>query len=243
MSQCLTRPSVELKLIRDFELLCGGDPVTLTPATRRLVAFLALQSKPVLRTRASAQLWPDADPHHAAASLRSALWRLPARDIVGTSGTHVWLDPGVEVDLDRILASALTVLNSTPPDERVLALAHELIDIGDDLLTGWLDEWVVVERERFRQLRLQAMDRISEELVDCGRCCDALQVALAATTAEPLRESAHRVLMRVHLRQGNVAEAIRQYRKYAELLRVELDGRPSQVMRDLLAPFVRRALA
>ncbi len=243
MSQCPNRPSVELKLIPDFELRCGGDLVTLTPATRRLVAFLALHARPVLRARASAELWLDVDPRHAAASLRSALWRLPARDIVGSSSSHVWLDPGVEVDLRRISQGTLLVLNSTPSEETLLALAHELIDVGDDVLTGWPDDWVDVERERFRQLRLQAMDRISEELVGCGRCLDALQVALAASSAEPLRESSHRVVMKVHLRQGNVSEAIREYRKYAELLRVELDGRPSQIMNDLLAPFVRRALA
>ena len=33
-------------------------------------------------------------------------------------------------------------------------------------------------------------------------------------------------------------EAIRQYRLYAELLRAELNGRPSPVIRNLLAPFV-----
>ena len=64
-------------------------------------------------------------------------------------------------------------------------------------------------------------------------------MGLAATSTEPLRESAHRLLVRVHLKQGNVAEAIRQYRLYAELLREELNGRPSPVVRDLLAPFLR----
>ena len=65
------------------------------------------------------------------------------------------------------------------------------------------------------------------------RFCDALQVGLAAVRAEPLRESAHRLLVRVHLREGNVAEAIRQYRSYADLLRRELHATPSPVIQRL----------
>ena len=48
-----------------------------------------------------------------------------------------------------------------------------------------------------------------------------------AASSEPLRESAHRLMARVHLRQGNIADAIRQYQTYAMLLNRELDGTPS----------------
>ncbi|HEY3547443.1 MAG TPA: BTAD domain-containing putative transcriptional regulator [Propionicimonas sp.] len=234
---------VELNLIGGFELCRNGKPVTLAPSSQRLVAFLALQSRPVPRAHASATLWPDVDPRHASASLRSALWRLSPLEIVRSSSTHAWLNPCVRADLNHLMQRSLHVLTAQPSSDMLLTLAQDLIDLGDDLLSEWDDEWVVGERERLRQIRLQAMDRIGEELIDSGRCYDALQVALAATRAEPLRESAHRVLVRVHLRQGNVAEAVREYRRYAELLREELGGRPSQIMRDLLAPFLRPAPA
>jgi DNA-binding SARP family transcriptional activator len=71
------------------------------------------------------------------------------------------------------------------------------------------------------------MDRIGQRLIETGRCYDELQVGLGATSTEPLRESAHRLLVRVHLMQGNVAEAIRQYRLCVELLSDEMNGRPS----------------
>ena len=234
---------VELSLIRDFEVRCEGESITVPPASQRLVSFLAFQPRPVRRAYISGTLWVDADEHHASASLRSALWRLHPLDIVCASNTHLWLNPRVEVDLRRVIGQAMDVLRRTPSDEALIAAARDLIDVGDDILMGWYDDWVIVERERFRQLRLQAMDRIGERMIETGRWYDALQVGLAATSTEPLRESAHRLLVRVHLKQGNVAEAIRQYRLYAELLRDEMNGRPSQVIRDLLAPFVRGAPA
>ena len=111
---------------------------------------------------------------------------------------------------------------------------------GCPAMRSFCDDWVIIERERFRQLRLHAMDVIGARLVASGLCYDALRVGLAATGTDPLRESAHR-LVRVHLIQGNVAEAIREYQRYAQPLRTELDGRPSQAMRELLAPYVRAA--
>lgn len=235
--------SAELSLIRDFELCCEGEPVALAPGAQKLLAFLALQSKPVRRAYVSGTLWFDSDEQHAGASLRSALWRLNPLQLVRASNTHLSLNPCVEVDLHRVIERALDVLRSSPPESTLLATAQELITVGDDLLVGWYDDWVSVERERFRQIRLHAMDRIGERLIETGRWCDALQIGLAATSTEPLRESAQRLLVRVHLLQGNIAEAIRQYRSYAELLHTELNGRPSQGIQDLLQPFVGGATA
>lgn len=237
-----SRPT-ELSLIRDFEVCCDGEPVVIAPASQKLLAFLALQAKPVRRAYVSGTLWFDSDDQHAGASLRSALWRLHPLGLVCASNTHLSLNPHVEVDLHRVLERALDVLRSSPSEATLLATAQELITVGDDLLVGWYDDWVTVERERFRQIRLHAMDRIGERLIETGRWYDALQIGLAATSTEPLRESAQRLLVRVHLLQGNIAEAIRQYRSYADLLRVELNGRPSQSIRDLLEPFVGAATA
>jgi DNA-binding SARP family transcriptional activator len=233
---------VVLSLIGGFELTAGGVPVGLAPAAQHLVGYLALQHRPAARARISEVLWADVDPRHAGASLRSALWRLAPLCVVRCSVTHAWLDPRVEVDVVRLERAAATPPTAAQSAEGLVALSRDLIEAGDELLPGWEDEWVLLERERCRQLRLQALDRVGGELVDSGRSDEALRVALAATAAEPLRESARRVLLRAHLSQGNIAEAVREYRRFAALLDDELGARPSTVMRDLLAPFVRCAV-
>jgi DNA-binding SARP family transcriptional activator len=107
--------------------------------------------------------------------------------------------------------------------------------LTEDLLPDWYDEWVVVARERFRQLRLHALEALSQRLTAAGRIPQAIEAGLAAVAAEPLRESAHRTVICAHLSEGNPAEAIAQYRKYRRLLRTELGIEPSRRMEELMA--------
>jgi DNA-binding SARP family transcriptional activator len=234
--------ALTLSLIHDFELWWGGQPVRMSPSSQRLVGFVALHERPVRRAKASGQLWLDSTDDRASASLRSALWRTPAPGgvpVLAASNTHLWLDPRVEVDFRAVTARAQALLDDASPSAEVVDVARELCCLNDDLLPGWDDDWVIMERERFHHLRLQALDRMGERLRALGRTGDALQVGLAAVHAEPLRETAHRLVIRVHLDQGNVAEAIRQYRAYERLLAQELGAVPSSVVRTLIEPYLR----
>ena len=62
----------------------------------------------------------------------------------------------------------------------------------------------------------------------------AVQAGLAAVAGEPLRESAHRILIEAYLAEGNVAEAIRQYASYRHTLYDELGVEPSPAMSSLM---------
>ena len=82
-------------------------------------------------------------------------------------------------------------------------------------------------RERLRQLRLHALEAAAAQLSALGSYGLALDAALTALRADPLRESAHRAVIRVHLAEGNVAEARRAFRQCRLLLRRELHVEPS----------------
>ena len=73
----------------------------------------------------------------------------------------------------------------------------------------------------------------AERLTAARRFGPALEAALAAVAGEPLRESAHRVLIKAHLAEGNVSEAIRQYHFYRTLL--QRPALPRPVPRDGVA--------
>ncbi len=238
---CPSHPEIELSLIRDFEVRFDGVALHIPPNSQRLVCFLAFQERPVRRSYVSGTLWSNTKESRANASLRSALWRLPTLQsgvLVCASSKHVWLGSEVLIDLREVMTRALAVLDAGPSEADLGNVARELIDFGDDILLGWYDDWVVMERERFRQIRLHALDRIGELLLGAGRHFDALQVGLACVRAEPLRESAQRLLVRVHLEEGNIAEAIWQYRAYAALLQRELRSQPSPVMQRLIEPYL-----
>jgi DNA-binding SARP family transcriptional activator len=242
----LGRGALRLNLIRDFEVSCGDELVEMSPNSQRLLSFVALHDRPIRRAQVRATLWMDSSDDRANASLRSALWRVPVphgRPLLHASPTHLWLDPDVDVDFRSIIARARSML-ADPAAEHdppaALDVARELSAFGDDLLPDWYDDWVIMERERFHHLRLQALDALGERLAELGRLADALLVGLAAVQAEPLRESAHRLVIRIHLRQGNVADAVRQFRGYERLLLTELRAQPTAQIRELVAPCLGR---
>lgn len=234
---------LSLNLIHDFELWYGDELVQMSPSSQRLVSFVALHDRPVRRAKVSGILWLDSSENRASASLRSALWRVPAPEgvqVLAASSTHLWLNPRIEVDFRAVNARARALLDGAINDVAVVDVARELCSLGDDLLPGWYDDWVIMERERFHQLRLQALDQLGEQLLAFGRLGDALQVGLAAVQAEPLRETAHRLVIRVHLEQGNVAEAIRRYKIYEHTLSSEVGAIPSPVIKALIDCYLIR---
>jgi DNA-binding SARP family transcriptional activator len=233
-------PVVTLALVPDFELRYDDVPVAVPATSRRLLGLLALSGAPVPRALVGATLWPEADERHAAASLRSALWRIPVvpgPPLVGTRGCGLGLGEHVVVDLHELLRDTQAILATRTPPARLLGSAAALRLLGHDLLTGWYDDWVVDERQRFRQLRLYSLDVIGHALLEQHRTGEALQLALALVETDPLRESGHRLLLDVHLQEGNVAEAVRQYERYAHLLERELRVRPSDLMTAQLRRF------
>jgi DNA-binding SARP family transcriptional activator len=233
-------PAIELRLLNGFQLRSAGAAVDLPSSAERLLAYLAIQDGPVRRFQASSTLWIDATDEHAAASLRSALWRLrqPGHPLVASTATHVGLAPAVIVDLtgSTSLARALVTGRACGdlPGDPVAAL-------DTDVLPGWYDDdWVVFCRERWRQLRLHALEALAVLLAGAGRYGEAVDAAYAAVRVEPLRESAHRALIAVHLAEGNHSEAIREYRAYCRMLRDELDVAPSPHLSALVAPLTVR---
>ena len=105
-----------------------------------------------------------------------------------------------------------------------------------DLLPGWYDDWVHFERESLTQLRLHALERLSGQRLTAGRYAEALALAMAAVATEPLRDSAHRLVVQCHLREGNAVHALRHYEGYRDLLHRELGIPPSPQMQQLLGP-------
>ena len=102
------------------------------------------------------------------------------------------------------------------------------------MLPDWYDDWVLLERERFRQVRLHALEVLSRRLADQGRIGEAIDAAILAVTIEPLRESAHRAVIVLHLEEGNVGEAMRQFETYRTLLARDLGLEPSPALARLV---------
>jgi DNA-binding SARP family transcriptional activator len=111
--------------------------------------------------------------------------------------------------------------------ERVLHLYR------GDLLPGCYEEWILAERDRWRQQFLQAAERLVallEEEEDYGTAISAAQQILRH---DPLHEATYRQLMHLHALRGERAEALRVYHLCAKRLERELGTEPSALTQSI----------
>lgn len=229
------RPTISLRLLDGFELWVDDRCVPTLPSSQRLLAYLALQDRSVTRAALAAALWPDTSDRRAAACLRSALWRLvkPPHRLIAARGAMLDIDPAVNVDVAAIRRFAAELAAVRSPDRQV---HPPVATLSAELLPGWTEPWVSTEREWFREMCLRVLETLSERFRAIGDHFRAHETAVAAVRGDPLRESARRRLIELHLADGNPAAAIRQYASYRSLLRSELGLVPSPEIRQLVRP-------
>jgi DNA-binding SARP family transcriptional activator len=228
-------PAVRLGLLGGFSVedRHTAGRLTLPHQAQRLLAVLAVTGI-TSRAWVGGTLWPETTEERAHSSLRTAIWQVtrPSRRILWTQGTEVALADDVDVDVRDLRQAAHAALNDGAATPRHL----EMLRGAPDLLPGWYDDWVQLERESLTQLRLHALEHLSLEMLQQGRFADALALALAAVATEPLRDSAHRLVVQCHLREGNAVHALRHFNGYRDLLRRELGIPPSPQMQHLISP-------
>lgn len=230
---------MRLQLLGGFALERGGSPVALSPGMERLVSLLAVRG-PAQRCVVASTLWPEVLDTHALASLRTCIWRLhrQAPSLVRAEGLLLAVPDVVSVDSREQVEFATRLMRGGLDHAPWLDAWIAPLRRGE-LLPGWYDDWVVLERERLTQLRLHALELAAGILTRRRQFGAALEFALEAVRTEPLRETANAALMSVYLAEGNSCDAVTHYDAFRELLERELGLEPSPELRRML-PTVRR---
>lgn len=215
-----------------FAARFDGISIELAHTAELVVAYLALSDGGADRSQVAGTLWPESSESRAAANLRATIWRMPEPVSAGLirHGTLLCLDAAWNVDLADAVASARRLLAGADDPDTVSQI--DRTTFVSDLLPSWDLPWLDLPRERHRQLRLHALELLADAQVRVGCALDAVDTAMEAVIAEPLRESAQHVLMRAHLAAGNRIAAIHVYDRFAALLDAELGLRPGPPMRE-----------
>jgi PAS domain S-box-containing protein len=216
---------------------------------RALFSILVLhRGQTVHRDALLASLWPamareaalhnlNTTVYHLRHSLEPALERGPDSIYIQRHGdlyllaggrTH-WLD----VDAFENKLAAAQRVGSPGPAERFHRQAIALYrgDFLADLDGYQLDCWT--ERERYRQLYLDALQGLGDLLVAQNRDDEAIELYRKVLAEDPCRETAARKLMRLALQQGERTKALSQYARLEENLERELDVAPTEETRQL----------
>jgi DNA-binding SARP family transcriptional activator len=236
--------ALTLRLLGRFGLFDDDGPIAVPAGSERLLALLAVDGSTIGRARLAGLLWPRATGRRAQACLRSALRRLPARAraAVSVDIAAVALSETVNVDLRAGRDLAHRLISPAGPVAETDLRPAALAVLTTEFLPDWYEDWMVTAAEAWRQLRMHGLEALAGHLVAAGRYSEAIEAALAAVSADPMRESARVALIRAHLAEGNRSEAMREFDRYSWLVSAELGLEPTAALHRLLGlPVVRSA--
>lgn len=194
-----------------------------------LLAYLAMHpGQTCSRDSLAGLLWSGTTDEHARHNLRQTLFALRQAvdpDPFIVDGEQIGLrERAVDVDV------AAFVRGVGQGTRQALGKATGLYQGG--LLENLrideapFDDWLAAERQRLHELALTALEKLLAMDLAAGALEQAAGIALRLLALDPLRESAHRTLMDLYVRQGRRTAALQQYRQCAEVLRRELGVEP-----------------
>ncbi len=226
---------LEARLLGQFDLKLDGAPVTLTArAAQSLLAYLLLHPGTAhRREKLAGLLWPDTPETSARNNLRQALHRI--RRALDPGGQTYLLADDLTIEFDANAGYWLdaAVMEQKPSRETADDLMRVVSVYAGELLPGFYDDWVVLERERLQTVFERRMKQLLERLVEARRWPEVLEwgerwIALGHTP-----EPAYRALMMAHANLGDVSGVATVFQRCVEALRRDLEVEPSEQTRAL----------
>ena len=216
-----------LILQRDQQTLPAPTP---QKAALLLAYLLTAHNRTHPRALLAGLFWGDQDERRARRNLSDALWRIrtllePDRDAAAPvllfEGDTVRFNPAAPVTHD---VRAFEDLLRDPQDTARQARAADLY--RGDLLVGYYDDWVLLERERLRQMYLACLTRLVSAYKTQGAWEEAVAGAGRLVQADPYQEDATRDLMRLYYRLGRRDRALQQFATLKDTLANDLELEP-----------------
>jgi predicted ATPase/DNA-binding SARP family transcriptional activator len=236
---------IRANLFGTLTLYRGDEQLEFTGSTsaRALLAFLLLnQARPQSRNRLAGLFWPEMDDARSRRALTQALWRIRnlLPDYLQTDGQQIHIPENhtlhVDVQEFETLAGSYSPYEIISPEEKLSSaqILCQVVEIYQgELLEGFYDDWVLVERERLRELFLRSLNYLIELEKTRGDYGRALDYALRLAQADPYRESAHREVMRLYFALDRPEAALAQYETCCHILEEEFGLEADRQTRSL----------
>jgi len=238
--------SLKIFLLGQFKLQVDVLPVELpSRPAQSLLAYLVLNAGVTQRReKLAALLWPEANESNARSYLRQALWRirkslegvaLSSEDYLQINDISVTFDSWADYWLDA------DILTRTTERQTVEQIIEAIQLYRGELLPGFYDEWVILERDRLESTYHQKMNLLMERLIEAGRWQEVLNWGEQWLRLGYSPEPAFRALMLAHGGLGDQGMVTTTYQRCVESLGRELGIEPSPETQQLYESIRQRA--
>ena len=227
---------LQIRLLGQFDIRLDGKRVLIPSRPgQSLLAYLALSAgTPHRREILAGILWPDFSDDNARKNLRHELWRI--RKSISTQQS---------TPVDYLLAEEFTIAFNRQADywldaaqiERtepnLQSLTSNLSLYQGELLPGFYEDWVMLERERIQTVFDSKMEQLVAQLIAAERWTAVQEQAERWLSLGNTLEPAYRALMLAHGVRGDMARVSSVYQRCIEELDEHFGLEPSAETRAL----------
>lgn len=230
---------LQVRFLGQFDVRADGKRVVIpSRAGQSLFAFLLLTAGTRhRREKLAGQFWPDTLEESARGNLRRELWRVrKALADQGSSAAETLLAEEMtisfNVESEYWLDVAQLERNITSEDslnERV----NQVSLYRGELLPGFYEDWVVLERERVQALFEGRLQELLQSLIADQRWAAVLEWGEHWIAHGQTPEPAYRALMLAYAARGDRAKVAGTFERCVQALQQELGVEPSGETREL----------
>jgi DNA-binding SARP family transcriptional activator len=217
------------------------------PQGRLTLAMLALEHRrPVSRDELADELWPDGLPRSYEVSVKVLISKIrtllrevaPDVRLEGTAGYYqLHTARSTMIDVEEAAARIHGAEAAFRGEDFDAAAADGLVAsmiASRAFLPGLDGPWAMSARVRLVDVRVRALDLLSQVWLEKDEPDQARRDAEAILLIDPYREGAHRTVIRAHLATGDHASAARAYSRCADRLAADLGVEPTAETKALL---------
>ncbi|MGH2627840.1 MAG: BTAD domain-containing putative transcriptional regulator [Anaerolineales bacterium] len=228
---------LEIRLLGQFDVRLDGSPVEIpSRPAQTLLAYLAFNPGVAhRREKLAGMLWPEAGDTQARNNLRYTLWQIRKALARANASPETYLTADKITVTLRVWCDAAEMLRPVKDGSDPADLVQAASLYGGELLPGFYEDWVVLERERLRAAFESKVQKLLEVLAGAERWPDLLEWAERWIAVGQANEPAYRALMLAHAGMGDRAGVAAAFSRCVAALRSDLDVEPSDQTRQLHA--------
>ena len=226
---------LQIRLLGQFDLRVDGKRIVISSRPgQSLFAYLALTAGTShRREKLAGQFWPETTDENARKNLRQELWRIRKAISTQSALVDVLLADEFTVTFNRDADYWMDVAQLDKPGQDLESLSANLSVYQGELLPGFYEDWIILERERIQRTFESKMEQLVEQLVTVERWTAVQEQSERWLALGDTPEPAYRALMLAFNARGDMAKVSSTYQRCVNELRNQFGVEPSAETRAL----------